>query len=157
MARKKAASTGAKVNDDFSYVSEKDGKTYTMTLKEKLFCEFYLEFKGDGVDAIKEAGYDVKNNLVAASMAYENLRKPHLMVYINSLMEEYGFNDDNVEKQHMFLLQQHADLKTKAKAVEMYYKLRGKFPKESPDVNVTLSLKDLGTRALEQRKKDAIA
>lgn len=143
MAKRKKGDPLPEINDDFSYVSLKDGKTYTMTLKEKLFCEAYLEFKGDGVDAVYEAGYDVKNPRVAAAIAYENLTKPHLMAYIDSLLEEYGFNDDNVEKQHMFLLQQHADLKTKAKAVEMYYKLRGKFPKESPDINVSFSLKGL--------------
>jgi hypothetical protein len=143
MAKKRSAKDIKKLNDDFSYISAADGKTYTMTIKERLFCEYYLEFKGDGVDAIKEAGYDVKNNIVAAAMSYENLRKPHLMAYVNALLEEYGFNDDHVEKQHMFLLQQHADLKTKAKAIEMYYRLRGKFPKESPDINLHLSLKDL--------------
>lgn len=114
------------LNEDFSYVSPADGKTYTMTMKERLFADYYLEFFGNGVQAVFNAGYDVKNARVAAAIAYENLRKPHIIGYINSLLEERGFNDDNVEKQHMFILQQHADLKVKAKAIEMYYKLRGK-------------------------------
>jgi len=115
-----------KVNKTCSYVSQADGKTYTITMKERLFCEHYLEQYGNGVQAVYKAGYKVKNAIVASGIAYENLRKPHIYSYINSLLEERGYNDDNVAKQHAFLLQQHADLKTKAKAIEMYYKLRGK-------------------------------
>lgn len=125
------------INPDFSYVSPKDGKTYKMTIKEKLFCDYYLDFKGDGVDAVFEAGYEAKNAMVAAAISYENLRKPNLIAYINSKLEEAGFNDDEVYKQHLFLLNQHADLKTKAKAVEMYYKLKGiNAPEKSVSLNV---------------------
>lgn len=125
------------INDDFSYISPKDGKTYRMTIKERLFCDAYLEFKGDGVDAVFEAGYKAKNALVAAAIAHENLRKPNLIAYINSKLEEAGFNDDEVYKQHLFLLNQHSDFKSKAKAIEMYYKLKGSFaPEKSVNVNI---------------------
>lgn len=127
------------INDDFSFVSPADGKTYRMTLKERTFCETYLEFKGDGVDAIMEV-YDVSNPKVAAAMSYEYLRKPHLFAYINSKLEEYGFNDENVLKQHLFLLNQDADLKSKAKAVEMFYKLKGmNAPEKSANVNINIT------------------
>lgn len=122
------------VNDDFSFVSPSDGKTYKMTLKEQSFCEAYLEFKGDGVDAVFEAGYEAKNALVAAGIAYENLRKPNLIAYINSKLEEYGFNDDAVFKQHLYVLQQHADLKSKVKAIDMFYKLKGTYAPEKKHV-----------------------
>lgn len=127
------------LKDDFSYVSPKDGKTYSMTLKEKLFCDAYLEFKGDGVDAVFEAGYEAKNAKVAAVIAWENLRKPNLIAYVNSKLEEYGFNDDEAFKQHLFLLNQHSDLKSKAKAVELYYKLKGSFaPEKTANLNINL-------------------
>lgn len=142
------------VNDDFSYVSPADGKTYTMTLKERLFCEAFLDFKGDGVDAVYEAGYNPKNSMVAASLAHENLRKPNLIAYINSKLEEYGFNDDNVEKQHLFLLNQSADLKTKSKAVDMFYQLKGKYaPVKTANVNVNVSAKTNNPELEEIRKQ----
>lgn len=125
------------INEDFSYTSPLDGKTYTLTLKERLFCDAYLDFKGDGVQAIFEAGYDVKNAKVAAAMAWENLRKPNLMAYINSKLEEAGFNDDEAYKQHLFLLNQHSDLKSKAKAIDMYYRLKGTY---APEKKVNLNL-----------------
>ncbi len=48
------------------------------------------------------------------------------MNIINELNEERGFNHSNVEKQHLFLINQHEDLKTKKGSVELYYKLKGK-------------------------------
>jgi len=137
------------INDDFSYISDKDGKTYTMTLKEQLFCDYYLEFKGDGVDAVYEAGYEVKNAKVAAAISYENLRKPNLIAYIDSKLEECGFNDESVKKQHLFLLNQHADFKTKAKAIDMFYRLKGDYAPEKKEISGTLNLSDLFTKANE--------
>jgi phage terminase small subunit len=139
------------INDDFSYISPKDGKTYTLTQKEKLFCECYLQFFGNGVQAVFEAGYKVKNAKVAAAIAYENLRKPHLMAYIDTLLEEYGFNDENVERQHRYVLNQYADLAAKNKAIDMYYKLRGSYAPEKKDVRVGVySLSDLRRKMKEK-------
>ena len=104
-----------------------DGNDYTLTFKEKLFCEKYLEFKGNGVDAIYEAGYKPKNARVAASMASEYLTKPNICAYITSKLEEYGFNDDNVTKQHLYLVNQFGDLKAKKGAIDMFYKLKGQY------------------------------
>lgn len=128
------------INEDFSFVSPADGKTYKLTFKEREFCEYYLEFKGDGVDAVLEV-FDVTNPKVAAAMAYEYLRKPHLIAYINSKLEEYGFNDDNVLKQHLFLLNQDADLKSKSKAIDMFYRLKGTYaPEKTANVTVSIDL-----------------
>lgn len=131
-----ATTAGPVINEDFSYVSPKDGKTYRMTQKEKAFCEHYLEFYGNGVEAVYEAGYKARDRKVAAQIAYDNLRKPNLMAYIDSLLVDYGFNDENVEKQHLFVMNQLADLPAKNKAIEMFYKLKGKFAPEKHEVKV---------------------
>lgn len=123
----------AGLNEDFSYVSAKDGKTYNLTPKERLFAEHYLEFYGNGVQAVFTAGYECKNAKVAAAIAYENLRKPHIIAYIDSRLVEYGFSDENVEKQHLFTLNQFADLASKNKAIDMFYKLKGKYAAEKVD------------------------
>ena len=104
-----------------------DKKEYVLTLKEKLFCHKYLEFKGSGIDAIYEAGYKPKNAKIAASMAYENLVKPDISAYITIKLEEYGFNDENVEKQHLYLINQFGDLHAKRGAIDMFYKRFGKY------------------------------
>ena len=130
------------INQDFSYVSAKDGKTYLMTPKEKSFCDAYLELSGNGVYAIYEAGYKPKNAMVASVMAHENLRKPNIIAYINSKFEEAGLNDDDVLKQHLFLLNQHANLPAKAKAIDMYYKVKGRYAPDKKE-NKPLTMMDL--------------
>ena len=153
------------VNDDFSFIG-KDGKTYTLQPKQKLFADFYLETGGDRIEAIIEAGYEVNykdkkgndtgvpNRRLASVMAYEELRKPHITSFINSKLDEYGFNSDNVKGQHLFLLNQHADLKMKGKAIDMFYKIRGKYPREpKTDVNVNIfSLADLADKSTKRKQ-----
>ena len=111
-----------------------DGKTYTITEKEKKFCEKYCEFGASGVQAIYSAGYKPKNRAVAKVMASENLTKPHLFNYIETLYEEYGFTDENVIKQHLFLINQDGDLTNKAKGVDMYFKRKGLYPPKGIDL-----------------------
>ena len=111
-----------------------DKLDYTMTLKEKLFCEAYLSFKGNGIDAVYEAGYEPKNVRVAGAMASQLLRKLNIIAYINAKLEEYGFNDSNVEKQHLFTLNQYADLNAKNRAIDMFYKRRGSYAPEKTDI-----------------------
>jgi len=42
------------------------------------------------------------------------------------LLEAGGFNDENVDKQHSFLLNQYADLKSKLGAIKEYNQLKGR-------------------------------
>ena len=119
-----------------------DGEEYKLTLKQKLFCEAYLDFKGNGVEAIYQAGYKPKNVRVAASMAYDNLIKPDIMAYVNVKLEEYGFNDKNVEKQHLFLLNQFGNLIAKKSAVDMFYKKRGDYAPQRHEVDVSDEVKE---------------
>ncbi len=138
------------VNDDFSFTG-KDGRRWTLLPKMRAFANYYLEYGGDRIEAIIEAGYDVNykdnkgndtgvpNKKLASVMAYELLQKPNVTSYINAKLEEMGFNKENVEEQHLFLLNQHADLKVKMKAVDTFYKLRGRYPREvKGDVNINV-------------------
>lgn len=137
MAKKRSRKDVAVINPDFSWVSAKDGKTYSMTPKEKAFADKYLDLFGNGTRAIMGVYTNVKNPKVAAAMAYEYLRKPHIYEYVNSKLEEAGFNDDNVTKQHLFVINQQADLPSKTRAIELFYKLKGKL-KDAGGGNKTL-------------------
>lgn len=117
-----------------------DGKQYELTYKQRLFCEYYLEFSGNKINALIEAGYDIYvkdrngnstgkiNYGVAKNLASENLTKPNLCAYIALKLEEYGFTDENVEKQHLFLINQFDDLSSKAKGIDLYYKRKNLYP-----------------------------
>ena len=104
-----------------------DGIEHKLSLQEKLFCGAYLEMHGNGTDAIYEAGYEVANRKVAASMAYNMLQKPHIVSYVNFLLDEYGYNDDSVDKEHLFLIKQYGDLNAKARGIDMYRKMKGQY------------------------------
>jgi hypothetical protein len=82
----------------------------------------------------------------AKANAYRLLTKPHICDRINELLETKGFNDENVDKQHLFLLNQHADLKTKLGAVKAYNELKQRVIKKlevSADVNFVKLLKKI--------------
>jgi hypothetical protein len=52
------------------------------------------------------------------------LTQDNIIQRINGLLEEDGFNDQNVDKQHLFLINQHGDLGVKMKGIEHYNKLK---------------------------------
>lgn len=98
-----------------------------LTLKQRRFCEYYLE-TGNGTEAVIKAGYKIKGNMRLASViASENLRKPNISTFISLKLERLGFDDTSIKKHHLFLISQFADLSVKAKAIDMYYKLKGTY------------------------------
>lgn len=103
----------------------RNGEEYTLTVLEKKFCDHYLK---NGCIGYKSAlaVYNVKES-TARNYASALLVKPHILAYINVLLDLEGFNDQNVDRQHTFLLNQDADLGSKARALDMYYKRFGKY------------------------------
>src|SRR6478735_3486736 len=58
------------------------------TPRERMFIYCYTTNNGNGTQAIIDAGYEVSSREVAASMASENLRKPHIKKEIERIMTE---------------------------------------------------------------------
>lgn len=102
----------------------------TLTPKQLKFCEYYTsgdkEMFGNGTLSYMEV-YDVSNYKVAQACASRLLSNAIICQEISRRLEIGGFNDENVEKQHLFLINQFSDLKTKRAALFDYYKLKGKF------------------------------
>ena len=101
-----------------------------LTLQQEEFCKNYVsqEFFGNGtqsyidaygIDVEKKGAYDV-----ARAGAYENLSKPHICKRINELLDDAGLNDQFVDKQLLFLINQHADFGAKVSAIREYNKLK---------------------------------
>lgn len=118
-----------------------------LTIKQKLFCRHYVETLGNGTEAVLRAGYKLSKKSgrpdknLAKSIASENLTKPDILAYINSLIEKAGLNDENVATQHWFLVNQNADLSVKTRAIDMYYKLKGKYTQtDNVDVEIKATL-----------------
>lgn len=104
-----------------------------LTLKQQLFCKYYLEGSGNATEAVIKAGYNVSkkngqpDRMLARNIASENLAKPGILKYIQERLEKSGFSDTCITRQHLFLINQFADLSVKAKAIDMYYKKTGAY------------------------------
>lgn len=117
------------------------GVTKQLTAKQYKFCIIYLEERGNAVEAVIEAGYNVDypnsstpNRKLAAQIGYENLMKPDICEFISLKLAEYGFSDDNVELQHLFVMNQNGDMAAKMSAIDKFYKLKDRYPKQKLEV-----------------------
>ena len=100
--------------------------------RHERFCELYAterDFMGNGTECYLEA-FEISTKSptykAARSLACRLLTNVNIVERINEMLTDEGFNDENVTKQHLFLINQDADLGTKKGSVEMYYKLKGK-------------------------------
>ena len=111
-----------------------------LTLKQERFCQMYVseKFFGNGTRAYQEAykkkdpdtGKEIKVLYgIAGTGAKDNLIKPNIVKRINVLLEKEGFSNENVDKQHLFLINQHADFKTKMSAIKEYNVLKKRIDK----------------------------
>lgn len=113
--------------------------------KQELFCKLYateVEFFGNGVQAYIEA-YDPDTTQknwynAACASASRLLTNVKVCERINGLLEEAGLNDQNVDKQLLFLINQHADFKSKAAAIKEYNKLKARIITKT-ETEVTIS------------------
>jgi hypothetical protein len=113
-----------------SAAKTKDG----LNLQQEQFCQRYVnadrELFGNGTRCYLEV-YSSKSEdgkkisyLAAMACASRLLRNAKIIARINELLETGGFNDENVDKQHLFLINQFADLKTKLGAIREYNALK---------------------------------
>lgn len=131
---------------------------YGLTLQQELFCQYYTsptEFYGNGVHSYLAAyGLDTANIShynTAKSAACGLLVKPHVLKRIDSLMEEKGFNDQNADKQLLFLMSQHSDFNSKLGAIREYNKIKGRITQK---IDHTLNNPVTGIRVIRVDPED---
>lgn len=126
------------------------------------FCQLYannFDFAGDPYKCYLEC-YELepheegKSQLVKAK-AKELLQKPEIMARISQLLAENGFNDANVDKQHLFILNQYADLNVKMKGIEHYNKLK-KRTNDSPVIVMPTPIMDWDDAEPKQLDKEDV-
>jgi phage terminase small subunit len=120
-----------------------DGIKHSLTLQQKLFCENFCSLSMNGIDALIAAGYAVENKKgginynLARTMARENLLKPSISAYVTKLLDKYGLNDDNLDKQLKGVVNQWGDLNAKVRAIDIAFKKRGSYAPEKVEHNVS--------------------
>ena len=134
-------------------VSKKTGaKTVDgLNQQQESFCQLYInadrEVFGNGAQcyiAIYGPDHLLKykkpmSYMVAAALASRLLTKVKVIERINSLLSTGGFNNENVDKQHLFLINQHGDLKTKMAAIKEFNELKNRVQKKL-DLNLSGSV-----------------
>lgn len=123
-------------------VTTKSG--HILSPQEARFCLEYVQRLGNGtqaaiiaynIDVYKKGGY-----LTARVMANENLTKPNLLEYIRELLDDQGLNDEIVDAETSFLVKQSADKNAKAKGIEIYNKLKGRYEKDNEQKRVVIEI-----------------
>lgn len=106
-----------------------------LTKKEKGFVKDYLK-TGNGTQAVLK-NYDTKNENTAATIAYENLRKPKILSAV-----EGAFPDDELYALHREGLYDE-DLSIRHRYLDTAYKLKGSYAAEKHlNVNMDVEASD---------------
>lgn len=133
-------------------------KGHILTRKQEQFCQIYVQSKGDSYQSVIKAGYNVKDgynkNTVIRMIAHENLTKPYIIDRINELLNAAGYNDATVKTQHSFLIEQHKDYNAKARGIDMYYKVLGKYaPEKGLKININYDIEEGDKERLKELLK----
>lgn len=125
-----------------------DSKKYSLTLQQKLFAEYYCDLSMNGTEAVIKAGYNVKgkkgyiNYELAAVISSENLRKPNVCAYINILFHSIGLTEKVVDMELSYIVRQRAELGPKVRAIDIYYKKKGKYAPEKIEHSLDQKLEE---------------
>ena len=121
-----------------------------LTVKQQRFVEYY---DGNGVDTARKAGYK-GNEVTLASVAYENLRKPHIRAAIEAREIRTNANGImNREERQKFwsdvMCDKDADMKDRLKASELLGRSNADFTENNKKdgdiiVNVVTKYVDYG-------------
>ena len=109
-----------------------------LNLKQEEFCKLFTnaesvdrDFFGNGTQCYLEI-YGYKDDQSGRRISYETARanssrlltNANIIKRINELLEKEGFNEENTDRQHLFLINQFADLKTKLGAIKEFNTLK---------------------------------
>ena len=102
-----------------------------LTVKHELFCQKYIEFRGNGVKAYCEAYdkdfYDAKEYNSSKKLASELLTNVNIVTRIRELLEATGLNDLFVDNELKHLIWQDEDRNAKAKGIDIYNKIARRY------------------------------
>ena len=116
-----------------------------ITFKQDIFCKMYAtdpEVLGNGTRAyIKAFNYKNPRIATACALAHRLIEMPKIILRIRQYLGEIGgFNDENVDKNLNFLIQQHADFKAKLGAIREYNVLRNRIKRK---IDVSLKVEEI--------------
>lgn len=111
-----------------------DGRRYSISPEEKIFCEKYIEFQGNCTEAMLAAGLGKGSRRSIAAIGGWMLSKPYISQFLKLILHNrISVSNENeseiVRKQLLFLITQNQNLGAKMKAIRLYNKLARRYPK----------------------------
>ena len=136
-----------------------DKENSNLNPRQEAFCQLYVEwdknFFGNWVQCYIEVYEPDKTSTnwykKACSSASEILSNPKVYTRINELLEEWGLNDQFVDKQLLFLIQQHQDLWSKMRAIWEYNKMKSRI-----NNRIELTWKDWWPIQIDEKQQSSI-
>lgn len=92
-----------------------------------------------------ENGGNIGKAMIAAGYSPATAKTPKKLTATKAwgeLMDKM-FNDEEIRRQHSFLINQFTDLGVKAKAIDMYYKVSGKYTENPANEQTQASLDEI--------------
>ena len=136
---------------------KKSAVSLRLTDKREMFAKLYAtdpECYGDHKRAYMKVYNSSEAN--AGANAAKLINDPAVISKINEYLSLDGFNDQNVDKQLLFVINQHKDLSTKVKGIQEYNKLKKRINNTMeivlPKPLMSLEDEDSFIRAKEQNK-----
>lgn len=131
-----------------------------LNLKQDAFCKLYVsfdkEYYGNATACYKKI-YGTTNQQVATTLAGKMLSNNKITARINELLSIEGFNDQNVDKQLLFIINQHKKLDVKMKGISEYNKLKKRVT-DRLEISIPKPILDIDSdeetmRELDEKKK----
>lgn len=128
--------------------------------QQKQFCDYYLskDFLGNGVMAYAEAYNkdltDIKQYNVSKVEASKFLTKPNILSYLETKLEEIGFNDVHIDKQLLFIIRQNADFGSKLGAIREYNKLKSRIQDKMQVIQNNVQVNNINFNIVDGHQHD---
>ena len=145
-AVKAKAKTPKKKRSSFRFKFKWEDKEYSLTPKQRMFCEKYFS-SSNATQAAIAVGYSAKT---AHAIGPENLSKPSIQAYNDYLLDQNGFNVKAVFKEHLKLINQNKDKTNKKGSIDMYYRLKGNYAPITTENKTTIKFEDLDDEELDK-------
>lgn len=140
-------------------------KKKNLTPKQELFCKLFAtnrEYFGNGTQAYAKA-YNIDltqkgKQGIAKSNASRLLTYDYISEYINKLLDLGGLNDNRVDKELLFLIEQNANFNIKLGAIKEYNSLRKRIIKREEiklksEYNLTDFLNEIKDKSTEELQR----
>lgn len=136
-----------------------------LTKKQELFCRLFAtdrEYFGNGTQAYAKA-YNIDlsqrgKKSIAKASASRLLTFDYISEYINKQLDLGGLNDERVDKELLFLIEQNVNYNVKLGAIKEYNSLRKRIIQreevnQKSEVNLTTYLKDIKDLSIQELQR----